>query len=105
MPASTLDAVAIGIGSLSVHPSVSLLLRLTCMLFGDPIAPYLVCSRNGALTSDIEIIRKENQIREKKGGMVTVCFILLNICNLIVCAQILYIYSTNKSILKKKNLF
>jgi hypothetical protein len=68
VPASTLDAVAIGIGSLSVHPSVSLLLRLTCMLFGDPIAPYQVCSRNGALTSDIEIIRKENQIREKKGG-------------------------------------
>jgi Gpi18-like mannosyltransferase len=37
--------------------------------------------------------------------MVTVCFILLNTCNLIVCAQILYIYSNNKYILKKETCF
>ena len=54
---------------LLVRPSIrqSVIASYLCMLFGDPIAPYQVCSRNGALTSDIEIIRKENRIRKKRG--------------------------------------
>ena len=36
--------------------------------------------------------------------MVTVCFILLNTCNLIVCAQILSIYSISKYLGKETRL-